>query len=85
MFKQFKTELLGLLNEDYSGSCSENTAKVSVTSTPVGAFFSIIRIAYACTVLINRFHLRNHTRDTCQVFYSCDNCRELKMSKFGKK
>ncbi|RNA23177.1 hypothetical protein BpHYR1_037880 [Brachionus plicatilis] len=27
--------------------------------------------------LIDRFHLRNHTRDTCRVFYSCDNYGEL--------
>ncbi|RNA44499.1 RNA-directed DNA polymerase from mobile element jockey-like [Brachionus plicatilis] len=46
--------VLDLLVEEYSGSWSENTAKVSVTSTPVGAFFSIIRIAYACTVLIKK-------------------------------
>ncbi|RNA07721.1 hypothetical protein BpHYR1_048474, partial [Brachionus plicatilis] len=44
--------LFSLLVEEYSGSWSENTAKVSVTSTTVGAFLFIIRISYACTVLI---------------------------------
>ena len=57
-----------LLVEEYSGSWSENSAKASVTSTPVGAFYSIIRIAYACIVLIrlyliiNFFKIRNHYR-----------------------
>jgi hypothetical protein len=57
-----------LLVEEYSGSWSENTAKASVTLTPVGAFYSIIRIAYACIVLIrlyliiNFFKIRSHYR-----------------------
>ncbi|RNA37618.1 hypothetical protein BpHYR1_035504 [Brachionus plicatilis] len=63
-----------LLVEDYSGSWSENTAKVSVASTPVGAFFSIIRIAFECTVLIClylvlsslRSEMRTGFKDKCQ-------------------
>ncbi|RNA09923.1 hypothetical protein BpHYR1_007933 [Brachionus plicatilis] len=44
-----------LLVEEYFSAWSAITAKMHVTSTPLGAFYSVIRIAYACIVLIRLY------------------------------
>jgi hypothetical protein len=50
-----KNKLTMVLVEEYFSSWSAITSKTHVTSTPLGAFYSIIRIAYACIVLIRMY------------------------------
>jgi hypothetical protein len=47
-----KNKFTGQLVKEYFSSWSAVTAKSGVTTTPLGAFYSIIRIAYACIALI---------------------------------
>ncbi|RMZ99206.1 hypothetical protein BpHYR1_009804 [Brachionus plicatilis] len=44
-----------LLVEEYFSAWSAITAKMHVTSTPLGAFYSVIQFAYACIALIRLY------------------------------
>ena len=44
-----------LLIDEYGGSWAGITAKSHVTSTPLGAFYSIVQVAFACIVLIRMY------------------------------
>ncbi|RNA30113.1 hypothetical protein BpHYR1_005461 [Brachionus plicatilis] len=52
---KYKNKFTMLLVEEYFSAWSAITAKMHVTLTPLGAFYSVIRIAYACIVLIRLY------------------------------
>jgi hypothetical protein len=52
---KYKNKFTILLVEEYLGGWSAVTAKTHVTKTPLGAFYTVIRIAYACVVLIRLY------------------------------